>query len=256
MKKTIIKMIKRLGYAVHKIHNNEQPALKDIKDQAFWDIYDSCKPYTMTSVERMYGLYNSVNYVLRNNIPGAFVECGVWRGGSAMLIAKLLLNNNICDRKIYLYDTFDGMTDPTGEDINLNGVNASLILQKKESDKKDQGWCIADLADVQNNMQLTNYPPEHIVYIKGKVEETIPAVLPDKEIALLRLDTDWYESTKHELIHLFPMLETNGIIIIDDYGHWEGCKKAVDDYFNEHKINILLNRIDYTCRVGIKNSSN
>ena len=173
-----------------------------------------------------------------------------------MLIAKMLINRNIGNRKIYLYDTFTGMTEPTSEDININSVDASLILKKNEHDKDDQAWCIADLADVQKNMRSINYLPENIFYIKGKVEDTIPGEIPDEKISLLRLDTDWYESTKHELIHLFPMLETDGIIIIDDYGHWQGCKKAVDDYFNEHKINILLNRADYTCRVGIKTSSN
>ncbi len=88
-------MIKRMGYVVHKINKNNQTAFKDIQETEFWDIYHSCKRYTMTSVERMYALYCSVDYILRNNITGAFVECGVWRGGSAMLIAKMLIKLNI-----------------------------------------------------------------------------------------------------------------------------------------------------------------
>ena len=77
----------------------------------------------------------------------------------------------------------------------------------------------------------------------------IPKYLPG-EIALLRLDTDWYKSTQHELIHLYPLLVGSGVLIIDDYGHWQGAKKAVDEYFSDKKI--LLNRIDYTGRISIK----
>lgn len=208
----------------------------------------------MTSVERMYGLYSSVNYVLQNNIEGAFVECGVWRGGSAMLIAKMLAKRNVVNRKIFLYDTFEGMTAPTEKDISLTGMVASDILDQR--DKQNPIWCVAGLDDVRANMNSTGYPAENIIYIEGKVEDTIPQNMPMGSIALLRLDTDWYESTKHELVHLFPKLVVNGIIIIDDYGHWQGCKKAVDEYFSEHKIHILLNRIDYTGRVGIKLYSN
>lgn len=98
-------------------------------------------------------------------------------------------------------------------------------------------------------MQSTNYPAEMLVFIKGKVEDTIPKTMP-KHIALLRLDTDWYESTKHELLHLYPLLSKSGVLIIDDYGYWAGSKKAVDEYFSKGEM--LLNRIDYTSRIAIK----
>ena len=256
MKKIVFNLIKKMGYVVHKINPNKPALFKDIKDKEFWNIYQFCKPYTMTSVERMYALYCSVNYILLNDIPGVFVECGVWRGGSAMLIAKMLVNRNRLDRKIYLYDTFDGMTEPSGNDVSINGIDAAGMLKKIEHDKDDPIWCVASLKDVQKNIRLTNIPMENVVYIKGMIENTIPAASPEESIALLRLDTDWYESTKHELNHFFPKLVLNAVIIIDDYGHWEGCKKAVDEYFQKHHINILLNRIDYTCRVGIKSSAN
>ena len=95
-----------------------------------------------------------------------------------------------------------------------------------------------------------NYPAHKIHFIKGKVEDTIPEQSPEK-IALLRLDTDWYESTKHELIHLFPRLAIGGVIIIDDYGHWQGARKAVDEYLAEHQIALMLHRVDVTARIGI-----
>jgi O-methyltransferase len=119
-------------------------------------------------------------------------------------------------------------------------------------DKESSVWCLATINDVEQNMKATSYVPSNIIYVKGKVENTIPTLSPDKVIALLRLDTDWYESTKHELIHLYPELTKGGVLIIDDYGHWDGCRKAVDEYFNNTDSSILLNRVDYTGRIGIK----
>lgn len=89
------------------------------------------------------------------------------------------------------------------------------------------------------------------IILKGKVEDTIPNVLPDT-ISLLRLDTDWYESTKHELTYLYPKLTKKGILLIDDYGYWQGSKKAVDEYIEEEKLSIFLNRIDLSGRLAVK----
>ena len=97
----------------------------------------------------------------------------------------------------------------------------------------------------------TGYPSERIHFVPGKVEDTIPASAPES-IALLRLDTDWYESTKHELVHLFPRLATSGVLIIDDYGHWRGSRLACDEYFEQNRVPILLNRIDFTGRIALK----
>ncbi len=252
MKKLFLKVIKKLGYAVTKIKKNEKLFI-DIEEKEFWEIYHLCSPYTMTSVERMYSLYSSVDYILSNNIEGDFVECGVWRGGSAMLIAKMLSNRNVYNRKIYLYDTYEGMTEPTNKDLSSNGENATTLFKKIIDESGKPAWCVANLTDVKNNMKLTKYPENNLVYIEGKVEDTIPKNLPEHQIAILRLDTDWYESTKHELIHLYPMIAKNGILIIDDYGCWKGCQKAVDEYFKENKVPVLLNRIDNTGRIVLKN---
>jgi O-methyltransferase len=251
IKQELSKLFAMFGYRVEKINNK----ILDIKNAEFWEIYHVCKDYTMTSAERMYGLYCSVDYILSNNIKGSFVECGVWRGGSSMLIAKMLSNRKLNDRKMYLYDTFEGMSEPTSNDVDSGGNDAAELLKKAVSEKEESVWCLADLADVQHNMRLTNFSEENIFYIKGKVEDTIPKTMPEP-IALLRLDTDWYESTKHELTHLYPKLSTNGVLIIDDYGYWEGCRKAVDEYFSEQKENILLNRIDNTGRMGVKTAAN
>ncbi len=235
--------------------NNQHPKEKyfDIDNQQFWDFYELCKPYTMTSVERMYSLFLSVNYVLDNKIEGDFVECGVWRGGSAMMIAFILKSRNELNRKIYLYDTYEGMSEPTDFDKSIDGQTAKNLLLKSKNKEKDIIWCLASLEDVKENLSLVNYPIENIFYIKGKVEDTIKSDSPIHQIALLRLDTDWYESTKHELEYYYPKIQKNGVLIIDDFGHWEGCKKAVVEYFEKNKINVLLQRIDYTGRLAIKN---
>jgi hypothetical protein len=112
-------------------------------------------------------------------------------------------------------------------------------------------WFYSPLDEVQANMRRTGLAPERFEFVRGRVEDTIPARLPER-IALLRLDTDWYESTRHELIHLFPLLEPGGVLIVDDYGAWEGARRAVDEYFDETGTKILLSRIDETGRIGVK----
>ena len=213
------------------------------QDESFEEIYNQCKEFTMTSIERMYALYKSVRYIINSKIPGDFVECGVWRGGSTMLIALTLIELNETKRKIYLYDTFKGMPEPTDDDYRV----ADRTALAKNQWKKE--WCFSPLSEVKKNMALTRYPKNKLMFTKGKVEKTIPGTIPSR-IAILRLDTDWYKSTKHELIHLFPLVSKNGVLIIDDYGYWAGSKRAVDEYFTNKPM--LLNRIDDAGRIGVK----
>ena len=210
------------------------------------------KPFTMTSPERIYGLINAVRYVINNKIPGDLVECGVWKGGSMMTVAKTLLTLNSTDRELHLFDTFAGMTAPSAKDGTsfASATPDEMFVQSKNPDGTSQ-WCYSSLEETRRNVLSVRYPEGKIHFIKGPVEETIPEHAPAK-IALLRLDTDFYESSKHELIHLFPRLVSGGVLILDDYGHWEGQRTAVDEYLGEHKIPLLLNRLDYTGRVGIK----
>ncbi len=230
----------------------EKPVPVDIKEADFLEIFQFCKAYTMTSVERMYSLYNSVKYILSNEIEGDFVECGVWKGGSAMLIAKLLSLHNVKNRKIFLYDTFEGMSEPTEFDKDYAGEKATSLLQQSSIENQASVWCYSSFDEVKDNMLKTGLESSQIIMVKGKVEDTIPAEVPTNKIALLRLDTDWYESTAHELLHLYPLLNIHGVLIIDDYGHWQGCRQAVDEYFEKYNVRLLLNRIDETGRFGIK----
>ncbi len=211
------------------------------------EILRQVRPWTMTSPDRIYALIQAVRYVSANNIPGAMVECGVWKGGSMAAIARTLLQLQDVSRELYLFDTFEGMTAPTAKDLDYTGKKASQVLRDVPRDKCDD----APLEQVKEVLYGTGYPRERIHFVRGRVEETIPASAPDP-IALLRLDTDWYDSTKHELVHLFPRLPKAGVILIDDYGHWQGSRQACDEYFAENRIPILLNRIDYSGRIALK----
>ncbi|MFG0261470.1 MAG: TylF/MycF/NovP-related O-methyltransferase [Novipirellula sp. JB048] len=203
----------------------------------------------MTSTERVFALCEGVEYVIEHQIPGAIVECGVWKGGSMMAVAKTLVRLNHT-RPLFLFDTFDGMTAPSDLDVDIHGESAAELLSKEDKETSCV-WAYGELSEVQKNIAGTGYDQSNIVYVKGPVEETIPAQAPD-QIALLRLDTDWYESTHHELQHLYPRLSIGGVLIIDDYGHWGGARKAVDQYIADNRLKLLLNRIDYTGRIAVK----
>ena len=213
-------------------------------------IYNDVKPYTMTSPERVFGLIEAVKYISKNKIEGSIAECGVWKGGSMLAIAKTLLYMNDGDRKLFLYDTFSGMSAPTDADKTYDDKSAATLLKKSDLKTSDV-WAYSGLDEVKATMSHSGYKEELVRYVEGKVEDTIPGTVPGK-IALLRLDTDWYESTRHELIHLFPLLVTGGVLIIDDYGYWKGARKAVDEYIAENKLRILLTRMDDTGRIAIK----
>jgi O-methyltransferase len=198
--------------------------------------------YTMTSPERVSALRAAVEYVLMNKIPGDIVECGVWKGGSMMVCALTLLAKSEW-RDLWLFDTFEGMPPPKKVDIDLQGNKATQILEEVKAQ--------ASLDEVQKNIESTGYPSERVKFVNGRVEDTIPGSAPQR-IALLRLDTDWYESTYHELVHMYPRLSPGGVLLIDDYGHWAGSRKATDQYFEEHGMHPLLHRIDYTARLLVK----
>lgn len=214
-------------------------------------IFHAVWPYTKTSVARVQVLIEAVRYTVRTEITGAFVEAGVWRGGSMMAVAYALVALGETNRDLYLYDTYTGMTTPTENDVSRKGYTAESKFAKTKTGADASTWCLASVEDVRANMERTGYPMERVHFIAGKVEETIPAQTPE-HIALLRLDTDWYESTRHELQHLYPRLAENGALIIDDYGDWLGARKAVDEFLAVQPVPLFLHRIDDTGRLIIK----
>jgi O-methyltransferase len=251
-KKIIKSLVRRVGFDIVRYRPHHEPVkLRDMTDHEN-KIVQCVKPYTLTGEERIAALMNAVGYVAEHNIPGDIAECGVWRGGSMMAVALALMYHGDSSRNLYLYDTFEGMSEPTNHDQSFDGLSAKSQLER---DAVGTGiWCRSPIEDVRANVLSTGYPEERVHFIQGKVEETLPSIRPDC-LSLLRLDTDWYESTKHELIHLFPLLDPRGVLIIDDYGHWQGARKAVDEYLAERQLNLYLHRVDYTCRVGIRTCS-
>jgi hypothetical protein len=219
-------------------------------DKGVLDIFSKVKRYTMTSPERVIALCAAVKYIADHDIVGDIVECGVWRGGSSMAAALMLLGLDRADRRLYLFDTFQGMSPPTQHDRRARDLTDAEKLLNSAS-REDKIWCYSPLEEVRRNLASTGYPGERLAFVEGRVEETIPARAPER-IALLRLDTDWYESTRHELEHLFPRLSVGGVLIVDDYGAWEGARRAVDEYIEKTGARLMLNRIDETGRIAIK----
>ena len=218
-------------------------------DQQTLILWNQVRSRTMTSIYRIDALRQAVEYIEANSILGDIVECGVWRGGSMMAVGLTLLRLGT-RRSLWLYDTFSGMTPPGPEDKDFLGQRADELMASQNPDTSVV-WARSSLDDVKAAMTNIGYQQDLVRYVVGEVESTIPACLPDK-IAILRIDTDWFTSTYHELFHLWPRLVNNGILIIDDYGYWAGARKAVDQYFREVGLYPFLHRIDDTGRLIIK----
>lgn len=209
MKKHLFRILDSLGYQVFKY---DYP-------RGFNIIYDVCKPYTCSPKARMFAIYNSIKYILDNNIEGDVVECGVWKGGSAMLMGMAMRETA---RMMWLYDTFSGMPEPGTFDTRIG-----------DGTSEAEGYKAASFEEVKANLDHIGY--NWYIPVIGKVEETIPLHIPER-ISFLRLDTDYYSSTKHELEHLYPRLQPGGVLMIDDYGSWQGARKAVDEFFGKRPM--------------------
>lgn len=253
LKKQIVKFFNSFGYSIEPLigkHNNYPVELDEEDVELIKYVYDA--GLTMTSIPRLVNTLNSCKYVVANNIPGDFVECGVWRGGQAIL-AKLMFEKLGSNKSVWMFDTFTGMTAPTEPDIKAKSkVHAGEKFKKNQKENFNR-WCYASLEDVKNNCIRSNLNLDGMKFVQGDVCQTLAKKqnLPE-QISILRLDTDWYESTKAELEVLYPILSAKGVLIIDDYGSWEGARKAVDEYFNKNDYMPLLNVTDYTGRSAIK----
>ena len=235
-------MLGRLGYQLVMIGTEFQ----DVPD-AHKQVFQRVKPFTMTSEHNVYTLLRCLEHLKQHQIPGSIVECGVWRGGMMMAALHGLQLIGDTTRDVYLYDTFEGMVEPGAED---DEKARKLYVEYKRADGSSE-WCRSTIDEVKGNLASCKYPQEKLHFIKGKVEESIPGVLPG-QIALLRLDTDWYESTRHEFEHLFPLVAKGGFVIIDDYGAWQGSRKATDEYLAKHNLSYFLHRIDTCSRMFVK----
>lgn len=211
----------------------------EMRDDTFWQIVREVHDFTQLAIEPMWSLYEAVRYLTARGIKGDFIECGVFFGGASMLIAKTLLSLEDASRELWLYDSFEGFVgEQTNDDVTWYGDT----IERRFPDFED----IA-----KNNIASTGYPLEKIRLAKGDIEKTA-ADNKNGDIALLRLDTDTYHSTKAELEHFYPKLVSGGILIIDDYGHAFGARRAVDEYFAEPSKPLLLNRVNFTNRLAVK----
>lgn len=211
---------------------------------------------SMTSVERLSATWASCTAVISNQIPGAFVETGVWRGGHAV-VASQAFRELGASRELWLFDTFAGMTKPTGVDVRFHDRFPAIRRWEAEKQSGDILWSRASLPDVMANLDRFGSLNQDCHFVEGPLEETLithaPQELPQK-IAVLRLDTDWYESTKIALEFFWPRLSPGGIIIIDDYGWWLGSRKATEEYFAEIGLRPLLIPSDGGQRIGVKHT--
>lgn len=224
------------------------PALPEDYDDEAKDIIRAVKPYSMTSPERLNAFILATRHIARHDIPGDIVECGVWRGGSMQACARTLLSVGETERDLYLFDTYEGMTPPTAEDLRRDGRPARELLDAQGKDRPI--WAVASLEDVKAGFEDIPYPKERVHYVQGRVEDTVPAQAPE-QISILRLDTDWYASTKHELEHLYSRLVSGGVLLIDDYGYWQGSRQAVDEFLDKTGEQLLLLRMDEG-RIAVK----
>jgi O-methyltransferase len=243
VRNNVLRALAKRGLGFRRTYGSDVPAYAI-------ETFERVRPYTMTSARSVIGLCEAVEYIVKNEIVGDFVECGVWRGGSIMAAAITLLRLGINDRELYLFDTFAGMPAPSEADRSLTAPDQRPADRWQRDLREDHNeWAYAPLEAVLANVASTGYPREHVHLVKGPVEETIPDRAP-QSIALLRLDTDWYSSTRHELEHLYPRLVPGGVVIFDDYGAWAGHRQAVDDY--EPARRLLLSRLDDFARIAVK----
>ena len=203
-----------------------------ILKKSFLERYELCKHLSSKKIEFFLSLDNILEFIINNKIDGDIIECGVFKGANCKFICTFLKENSFENKNIYLYDTFEGMPVASSEDININTKKNynSYISNISKTSSLSNFYRYENLDNVEKNILSTNYDHNKIFFIKGLVEETIPKKIPEK-ISLLILDTDYYKSTKHELHHLYPLVVSGGVLIIDDYGTWAGVKKAVDEYF-------------------------
>lgn len=242
--KRVNAVVNRLGYEIRrKPAGDDGPSFPPDFDQHASELYERVRPFTMTSMERVLALRDSVRYIAANKIPGDICECGVWRGGSMMVVALTLVERGDTSRDLYLFDTFAGPPEPGSEDGPTAGAELAVARKVVELANLPMG-------EVREKLEGTGYPGDKIHLVQGLVEETIPAHAPER-LALLRLDTDYYASTAHEMQHLYGRISAGGILIVDDYGKFVGARAAVDEYFESSGQQVLLNRIDATGRLVI-----
>lgn len=209
---------------------------------------------TMASRERVIATIKACKHAVEAGVPGDFVECGVWRGGNS-IAAKLTFEHYGSDKKVWSLDTFAGMTAPSEHDSTAFSPEPAADRHRTGQAGSHNEWCFASLEDVRDNFERAGVDLSGVRFVRGDVLETlkVPDNIPS-EICTLRLDTDFYESTKAELENLYPRLSVGGVLLVDDFGHWQGARQAVEEYLSSlapHQRPLLF-LTDYTGRMAVK----
>ena len=214
----------------------KRSSFQQIRDEEFWARYDIAKQYSMLQVTGFYDLYQSMRYIKTNAIPGDLIECGCFLGGSSIFICMMRTLFGLEDRTLHVFDTFAGF--PPGSEDKRKGVPTKGPQYQNFFDS------------VKANFDAT-VGTERVVFHQGPVEETLEGFAPGP-LALVRLDTDFYPSTRKELEVLYPLLSDEGVLIVDDYGQYEGSRTATDEYLAKLTKKPLLTHIDSGVVSGVK----
>ncbi len=188
---------------------------------------------TMIGMNRLNNIEHCVRAIVAGNVPGDFIEAGVWRGGAVILMRGLLKELGITDRKVWAADSFRGLPAPDAEKYEADrgfGLHREKILS-------------VSLETVKNNFRKYDLLDDQVVFLEGWFKDTLPPA-PVEKLALIRLDADMYESTMQALHHLYPKLSPGGFVIVDDYNAFPNCRQAVDEYRAQHRITEKMIAID------------
>lgn len=228
-----------MGAGINDIPERRRASFPEIQDELFWELYQTCLNYSMMHAPGFINLYQSVRYIHASGLAGDFVECGCFLGGASIFMSLLRDRLGLADRTVWVFDTFEGFPADQQDALIAGGQTMTSIRFDNF------------LAAVKQNFEQANPGYRRVNFIEGFVEDTIPAT-DTGAIALLRLDTDFYLSTKAELEGLYPRLVRGGVLIIDDYGLFEGSRRATDEFLATLQSPPLLNRIDCAVWAGVK----
>lgn len=195
-------------------------------------VFRRVSEYTMLSLPRLKALYRLAREIERGGVAGALVECGVYRGGSAAVMAYAG-RHAPAPRPLWLFDSFQGLPRPSPED------------GAKAREEYHAGWCQGSAEDVREVFRLLGIPLSRLHVVEGWYQDTFPKAQV-RPISLLHIDADWYESVKLCLEKFYDAVEPGGFVVLDDYGYWEGCRKAVDEFFQRRALRARLIQVDYT----------
>jgi len=252
IKNLVLSSVSKAGYVISRKSTSRLNVIELSEKEL--QIVDSVldNKLTMVSRARLIATLMACKYVLENSIEGDFVECGVWRGGNAIVAAEMF-KLYASEKNVWLFDTFQGMTQPTILDRDHRGNPAHPRYLTSQTETHNE-WAYASLEEVTHNFGTRNLLGNQIHFVKGDVAKTLNKEQLPERISILRLDTDWYESTKVECEILYPKISKGGFLIVDDYGHWSGARQAVDEYFQKNPPKPFFHVTDYTGRIGVKPS--